>query len=113
MKLKVYTLARRENPKSHTREDKMNRKLIIAQSIRRLCGGRVRLQKLNMRRIPFFVTFAAFASLSVVFFQNCTTSSQPPPDPPADYVLKPNFKVFSFDRYVMPYVPAGNPRPMS
>jgi hypothetical protein len=91
----------------------MNLKLIAAQSIRRLYVGCVRLQKLDRKRIAFFVTMAASASFSLLLFQNFTPTSPPPPAPPADYVLRPNYKFLPYDGYLIPYVPRGNPRPMS
>ena len=90
----------------------MNLKLIVPQSIRRLCGGCVRLQKLDRKRMAFFVALASFGSLSVVFFQNFT-APPPPPSPPATYTLKPNYKFLAYEDYLIPYVPRGNPRPIS
>ena len=90
----------------------MNLKLLVAQSIRRLCVGCVRLQKLDMRRIAFLAILAAFGSLSVLCFQNFT-APPPPPAPPANFASKPNYKFLSYDGYVIPYIPRGNPRPIS
>ena len=91
----------------------MNLKLIMAQSLRRLCVGCVRLQKLGMKRVAFFVTLAASGSLSLLFFQNFTGTPPSQPQPPATYTLKPNFKFFSYESYPIPYIPRGNPRPIS
>jgi hypothetical protein len=90
----------------------MTLKLIVAQSIRRLFGGCVRLQKLDRKRMAFFVALASFGSLSLVFFQNFT-APPPPPSPPANYVMKPNYKFTRYEDYRIPYVPRGNPRPIS
>ena len=90
----------------------MNLKLFVAQSIWRLCVGSVRLPKLEMKRIPFVVILAAFGSLSLLFFQNFT-APPPPPSPPANYVMRPNYKFTPYEGYPIAYVPRGNPRPIS
>jgi len=90
----------------------MNLKVLVAQSIRRLCVGFIRSQKLDVKRIAFLVTLTAFGSLSLLFFQNFT-NPPPQPLPPANYVLKPNYRFTPYDGYLIPYVPRGNPRPIS
>lgn len=91
----------------------MNPKSFVAQSLRRLCVGCVRLQKRDMKRIPFFVTLAAFGSLSVLFFQNFTGTPPSIPEPPATYTLQPNYRFVPYEGYLIPYVKPGNPKPMS
>src|SRR5579864_5735247 len=90
----------------------MNPKLFVARSVRRLCDGCARLQKLDMKRIPLLVTLAAFGSLSLLFFQNFT-NPPPQPLPPPNYVLKPNYRFIPYESYLIPYVPRGNPRSIS
>ncbi len=90
----------------------MNPKLFVARSVRRLYDGRARLQKPDMKRIPFLVIVAAFGSLSLLFFQNFT-NPPPQPFPPPNFVLKPIYKFTQYNGYPIPYVPRGNPKPMS
>ena len=91
----------------------MNLTIIVAQSLRRLRDGSVRLQKLDMKRVAFFVTLAASGSLSLLFFQNFTGTPPSQPQPPATYTLKPIYKFLAYEGYVIPFVPRGNPRPIS
>lgn len=90
----------------------MTLKLFMAQSVRRLHAGCARLQKLDIKRVGFLVIVAAFGSLSLLFFQNFT-NPPPQPLPPPNYVKKPNYKFFQYGGYPIPYVPRGNPKPMS
>src|SRR5690242_4061078 len=90
----------------------MNLKLFVTQSVRRLRAGCARVQKLNMKRLPVLVIVAAFGSLSLLFFQNFT-NPPPQPFPPPNFVLKPIYKFTQYNGYPIPYVPRGNPKPMS
>jgi hypothetical protein len=94
-------------------KDKMNLTIIVAQSLRRLRDGSVRLQKLDMKRVAFFVTLAASGSLSLLFFQNFTGTPPSQPQPPATYTMKPNFRFITYENYLIPVIRRGNPRPIS